>query len=181
MKYRCFVPLAFASLVPIYLAAQQATVLPDVAGVFYKDASGGWTSLPTNLLLPEYRGGLRWILSVGDVYQRLRLDGAHASLQVSGDRPTFFVSKLSPYAQAQIVRLDAGRYERSVSSGGIDSVGAGLRFRSRDVVEAEVIPSGDVFAVRPLAALPPGEYLLVSSTLTGARRLLLGSEFGVTR
>lgn len=181
MKLPQIVTLVLVSLVPVALLAQRASILPDAAGVFHQDARGVWTTVPTNPLKLEMRGGVKWILSVGDEYERITLDGAHAGLQVNDSRPTFYVARLTPYPQAQIVRLDAHRDERRISTRGIDGAGGRLRFHSRDIIEADIVPSGDVFSVRPRAALAPGEYMIVTSVLPGARRVLLGSEFGVTK
>jgi hypothetical protein len=180
MKYASFVPLALSCLVSLPVAAQQAYELPDVGAVYHKSASGTWTLLGTNLLKPELRGGLQWILAVGNEHCRVRLDGAHAAIQLADSRPTFYVTRLPPNYRALIVRLSVRDSGREVTTRGIGAMPQ-LSFRPRDVVEAEMTPSGNVFAVRPREDLKPGEYMLVTSALPGAKWMLMGSEFGISR
>ncbi|HUA21167.1 MAG TPA: hypothetical protein VMB25_20605 [Bryobacteraceae bacterium] len=173
------------------LSAQQAREA-DGAGLgslsrgVYGRTSSGWKKM--DLIMQSgfhTRHGASGFVGVmpGGVYE---YTGPSAQQQFENQRPVFGIVTGPPNASAPgenlrdvvIVRMSSKKDHREVAivHGGFASSRTGIN--SKDTVEAELTPISDhAYTLTPKKDLKPGEYLITTRAVYGAR----GYDFGVKR
>jgi hypothetical protein len=140
--------------------------LPFSTGAYYK-APSGWVVLPSSLLwTPFYSlSGLSFLRN-REYY--VPLGGRHADLQIAGRQPVFYLRKPTSSNWQMIRAASRGdqRFLRVVSTG---DPFARNRFESSKTHPIQIARvAADVFTVRPVAPLEPGEYVLCATVAGGA-------------
>lgn len=153
----------------------QQETLPESTGVFFKGPSG---LVPLRTAPPVQAKARAGILFVPPS-TKLRFAGAHASMQLSEPRPTFYVKQMGWDERAcALIRLVEGKDAREMP----------MSTRSLTAKEKYLVPvvtkllsmnpepvQYPVFTLTPLEDLEPGEYILAVNS-SGS----LAYEFGVT-
>jgi hypothetical protein len=148
--------------------------LPWSSGVYYRDPTG-WISVPSSVVWPPF-----YSFSAG--FSRTRefeapIGGRHADLQVASTKVGFYLRSPSSL-DWRIVHLRTGSDRRwlQVVSTGHPAV---------TVIEADTTHqvhitrvATDIYTVKPVAQLPPGEYALCA-VVPGAANVYSCHGFGV--
>ena len=94
-------------------------------------------------------------------------DGAHSEVHIPSGRPTICICHVPPLPGAPvIVKLHAKKDSRELDSGRLPIIGAKMAGATEnDLIPVKVSqPESTVWLVRPLEAIPPGEYALMLGT-----------------
>jgi len=161
-------------------AAKPAPVpgIPAPAGIYYRQADGKWIKLEPPLMADMKTKGMGLFIETAGlsglgmtaVYR-----GAHAPVQISDPRPTFYIRGTGSEKDTMIVQLtqkkDSRTLRTSTSSATVDNKGGFSRGEIRKVT-CTVYSDGS-FSVQPEEDLKSGEYLLVFGYATA------GFDFGI--
>ena len=138
--------------------------VPPEFGVYYREA-GTWIRIAeVEPAQTNSNGMARALLSWGlaginvlQVYQ-----GSKAPVQISSERPTFYVRGLAPSAaEVMLLRLDKKRDSRELRIARVSPFSTQAGPRIQDLTGAIVTRVGnDVVTITPKSELKPGEYLL---------------------
>jgi hypothetical protein len=151
--------------------------LPSAGGPYFRGPSG-WLTLKSFLLWPPlYSSRGFWSRSTHNF--AVPLSGSHSELQIAEARPAFYVREPGSIPDWRVVRLtsrDNERLLRLVSSGDFFST---ARFLQADVREVQVLRvAGNIFTLRPVMELKPGEYALCTA-VSGGPNLKACYGFGI--
>lgn len=167
--------------------------LPCHQGFFYKSDSL-WTELGYPVMDVKLKGTEKIFLSGGLVHGGIDvvLKGPEAQLKISDPQPIFYNHVPGSLDLSQnlsqtreefvIVRLDQKKTKRllEVKPIGVFSAFGRLKYKKSAVYETRFTHvSGNVAAIQPKAALPQGEYLLVSATPGKNAANGFGYEFAI--
>jgi hypothetical protein len=163
-----------------YIPSTVVPGLPDQQGIYYKSNSG-WLEVQSVSMWPEIKTkweGWRGISAVE--YARYVLAASRAPLQITTQRPTFYVRGAHPGWGWQLLKLvKKDDYRELTVSSDIFSFARKLQFERSEIQEIELnMIAPDVLTVRPASDLEPGEYLIVNVG-PGQQWLLMGYEFGI--
>ena len=158
--------------------SRAAPDLPTPAGVYFKDGSG-WVNIAPLMLWTPFLTAPGWYH--GRRESSVVLGAARAELQIREPQPTFYVRQPASGDPWQIVRVGRRNDQRllRVSSRGDFGQTVSTRpDRARDVPMTHV--AGEIFTLRPTAALDDGEYILCT-TVPGGPGLNVCYSFGIQR
>ena len=181
--FRLFTCLSGAVLLAVAACGQAtpnaALATLNAKGVYYNSTSG-LMPLSFTILWPYQHGQVKSFLSVGHTTWDAELAGKHSQFQVADQRPTFYVRGLPSSIDPQLVRLGNKRDYRTVRMQNAGLFEPRSPFMAAATVDAEITPvSKTVVAVRPVANLAPGEYMIAAAGSPDLRSLLLGFDFRV--
>jgi hypothetical protein len=152
--------------------------LPAEQGVYYRSGDR-WIPLSSSLVWPEINTRWRGVTALED--RRYVLAGAHAGLRVSEQRPSFNVRGIEPRRVWQWIRLTGKGDHREWRTAPADV----FRFARSMEAQPGSAPGNevrqvahDVFELRPVTDLEPGEYAL-TMLVPGQRWLVVAYEFAV--
>jgi hypothetical protein len=150
--------------------------LPSGGGPYFKGPSG-WVTLRSFLFWPPMYSAISWSRSTHNV--NVPVSGSHSELQIAEEQPAFYVREPGSMREWRVVRLTSRNNERLlrlVRSGDFFSAAEFLRADVRDVQVQRV--AGDIFTLRPVLGLEPGEYALCTA-VPGGQDLNLCYGFGM--
>ncbi|HYK90695.1 MAG TPA: hypothetical protein VE398_18125 [Acidobacteriota bacterium] len=139
--------------------------MPAAAGAYYRQDDAKWVKLESPATAKSKTKGMGMFietaglsnLDMTTVYQ-----GAHASVQISNSRPTFYVRGTVSPKDAAIVQLAQKKDSRSVQTSSaaatVDNKGGFKKGELRKVIVT--VYSDNSFSVMPEGELKSGEYLL---------------------
>lgn len=161
-------------------ANMDLTGLPAPRGIYCRTANG-WVALSNTVLMPFWRGrGMALeILNVGSDHATAEIPGSHSGVQIADARPVFFLHGISP-SDVYLVRAGSREDYREVRMPVSRHFGEWAHYRAKDLTEFDIAAvNGDVVAIRPSAAMKPGEYAITSGVQTGDQWLRVGFDFGI--
>ena len=166
---------------PAAAAAFDITGIPEGRGVYYH-SSTGWVALSPRVLMPlwdERPVGME-VLNMGSDHTVTQLPGRHAGIQISSDaRPMLYLHGISP-ADLYLLRMASRGTYREVRMRASRHFWDWVDFHDKDLADLQIeAVNGDIVAVRPVAALHPGEYTLASLMGANYQWLRLGFDFGI--
>jgi hypothetical protein len=155
--------------------------VPPEFGVYYREA-GTWIRIAgVEPAQTNSNGMARALLSWGlaginvlQVYQ-----GSKAPVQISSERPTFYVRGLAPSAaEVMLLRFDEKRDSRELRIARVSPFSTQAGPRIQDLTGAIVTRIGnDVVTITPRSELKPGEYLL---RIASPELSSVGYDFGIS-
>ena len=152
--------------------------LPAEAGFYFK-ASSGWINIAPLMLWTPFLTAPSWYH--GRRESSVVLGSARAELQIREPQPTFYVRQPASGDPWQIVRVGLRNDQRLLQVSSRGDFGQTVRTRpgqARDVSMTHV--AGEIFTLRPTAALDDGEYILCTS-VPGGPGLNVCYSFGIQR
>lgn len=153
--------------------------VPFERGVYF-EAPSGTVALHSSMFVPSQSSGLREYLSIGRDDAIAEMPGAHAAVQITNTRPTFYVRGYRAGTRVYLVRVASKEDYREVRLSTSRHLRETPAFKSRDLVDIEMALVGDdLVTVRPRTNLAPGEYAIVSYLEPRYRQLRQAFEFGV--
>lgn len=173
--------LAGIFLLPLFTPAQNKTETnspapPNLTADYPKDRAGimiensGWTAVPSTFpSKTRVKNSIAASLTYSAVPAGIRAEyeGLHAQVQLAPGRPVICICHLVslPGAPA-LVRLHPKKNLRELDGGRLPLLGAKMsEAKQSDLIAVEVSqPENMVWLVRPLQALPEGEYALMLGT-----------------
>jgi hypothetical protein len=167
-------------LLPAQQPAGRILVIPPARGVYY-ESPAGWVNLPASTFLAFQSFGLRDLFWYGSSKARAKVDGPGAALTIADPKPTLYMRGYRSGTDLYLVKLVSKRDYREVKMATSYRIDDGPRFPKEALQSLHLEPITDeLVALTPLAALEPGEYILVSSLEPQYRSIQLGYEFGVS-
>lgn len=140
----------------------------DGVGVLIENS--GWTAVPdVSPTKTRAKHGIANSFTYGAVPATIvaTYDGAHSEVQIQPGRPTICICHVPPLPGAPvIVKLHAKKDSRELDGGRLPIIGAKMaEARENDLIPVKVSqPESTVWLVRPVQAIPPGEYALMLGT-----------------
>jgi hypothetical protein len=140
---------------------------PEDVGILIRNSD--WTEIPN--VLPsktKTKHGVVHSLTYGAVPASVvaTYDGAHSEVQIQPSRPIICICHMPLPRAPVIVKLHPKKDSRELDGGRLPVIGAKLaEATENDLIPAEVSqPESTVWLVRPVEAIPPGEYALMLGT-----------------
>lgn len=160
-------------------APQEMQGLPALRGVYFHSPEG-WIGLPTKPLMPIENGSARWLLGFGRGDAIADFAGAHAEVQTSQVKPTFYLRGIPPTSGVYLVKetskMDYREIRMPVSGNFIEWA----HLKSSDLIPVETRHAGDdVTALTPRDNLKAGEYGIVAPFDPNVRLIRAIFDFGV--
>jgi len=153
--------------------------LPAMQGVYYR-APDEWVALHSTILQPYAKSTWRWwLLNMRENYVA-QVPGEHAALRTDG-QPVFVIRGLASRSTPVLIRFDENHEARSIAmpwQRQVNDPRTPFPDHSKVAVDSYSIGERSV-AIRPQAALAPGEYAVIASPNERATRLFLSYDFRV--
>ena len=139
--------------------------LPDRDGVYFKGPSN-WTSLTSFFFWEPFYSGLAMMHHSHDY--SVPVGDAHSELQIADSQPSFIVRGLDPGERWQIVRTTSRNGQRQlhlVTGENLGRTDGTLTGQPSQLQMTHM--AGDIYSLRPMAVLTPGEYVLCTGVQGG--------------
>lgn len=157
----------------------EAAGLPPLRGV-YLHSPAGWLGLPDKPLMPFENGTAKWLLGFGKSDAIADFPGAHAAVQTSQVKPTFYMRGFPPTGGIYLVREIQKNEHREIHMPVSSNFIEWAHLKSSDLVAIEIRHAGEnITALTPRDNLKPGEYGIVTAFDPNVDLIHVIFDFGV--